>query len=67
MREVEGKIQESKVEQDELKKLINAKDMELQEVFLQQDEGLCGCGVQCGSFGTASLYCTQSIVSLRLA
>ena len=66
MQKVEGKIQKAKDEQKKYKKRINDEDEKLQEVSLAQDEGLCGCGVQCGSFGTASLFCTQSIVSLRL-
>ena len=67
MQKVEGKIQKAKELQKNWKKVINDHDQELQEVSLARDEGLCGCGMQCGSFGTASLFCTQSIVSLRLA
>ena len=67
VQKVEGEIQKAKKVQDVLKKWINDEDGKLQQVSHQWDEGLCGCGVQCGSFGTASLFCTQSIVSLRLA
>ena len=73
-REVEGrvqkvqkKIQKAKNEQEKWQRMINEEDKKLREVSLARDEGLCGCGVQCGSFGTASLFCTQCIVSLRLA
>ena len=67
VQKVEAEIKEAKELQKRWKKVINDHDKELQEVSLARDEGLCGCGVQCGSFGTASLFCTQSIVSLRLA
>ena len=66
---MKGRIQKAKEEQKKYEKRINDEDKKLREVSLARDEGLCGCGcgVQCGSFGTASLFCTQSIVSLRLA
>ena len=67
VQKVERKIQEAKKEQKEWNKFLNDRDKELQQMSLARDKGLCGCGVQCGSFGTASLLCTQSIVSLRLA
>ena len=67
VQKAEGEIQKAKESQKRWKKVINHYDKELQQVSLARDEGLCGCGVQCGSFGTASLLCTQSIVSLRLA
>ena len=61
------RIQKAKEEQKKYKERINDEDEKLQHVSLARDEGLCGCGVQCGSFGTASLFCTQCIISLRLA
>ena len=63
MQKVQKKIQRAKPMQGALKTEINARDKQLQRVSHQQDKGLCGCGVQCG---TASLFCTQSIVSLRI-
>ena len=67
LKKVEGEIKKVKKQQEKWKKWFQDRDKDLQEVSLARDEGLCGCGVQCGSFGTASLFCTQSLVSLRLA
>ena len=67
VQEVQREIQEAKKKQEKWQRMMNVEDEKLQQVSLQQDEGLYGCGMQCGSFGTDSLFCTQSIVSLRLA
>ena len=67
LKKVEGKIKKVKKQQEKRKKWFQDRDKDLQEVSLALDEGLCGYGLQCGSFGTASLFCTQSLVNLRLA
>ena len=56
LQEVEDGIQWAKKQQEKWQKWINDQDEKLQQVSLARDEGLCGCGVQCGSFGTASLF-----------